>query len=368
MGHMDMQLGASAPPPAICQLLGSSPVVIPATLENAPMVAPLLRMVDVGERAELAIDVGPVDIPAHGMPAESRQLVYQLTQFPLDAWVHGFRLELTDARGRPVPRSVLHHIDTTRPAARDLFLPVAQRFVALGSETGSQNLPGWLAGVRIYRGEPLLVSTMLHNPTATAYTGVRVRLVLAYTRTRPLYEVAGFRLDVMLPTGPMEYDLPPGRSVRSWEGSPQVPARILGLTGHLHRYAEWIELRDVTTNKVLWRARPRVDAAGELTGMPVSFPRLGLGRTIYPSHRYRVTASYWNPTGTLIRDGAMAKLAGVFTPLRPLALVDVRDSLYQADLRYLLGLGCGTGAMPEVLAHASHPVGAAGAAFGHVVH
>ena len=365
MGQMDMQVGASGAPPAICQLLDFSPVVIPATLANARMVAPFLRVADAPARGELAIEVGPLDIPARGMPAESRQLVYQLTQFPLDAWVHGFRLELTDARGRPVPRSVLHHIDTTRPAARDLFLPVAQRFVALGSETGPQNLPAWLAGVRIYRGEPLLVSTMLHNPTATAYTGVRVRLILAYARTRPLYEVAGFRLDVMFPTGPMEYDLPPGRTVRSWEGSPQVPARILALTGHLHRYAEWIELRDVTTGAVLWRARPRVNAVGDVTGMPVSLLRWGLGQTVFSSHRYRVTASYWNPTGARISEGAMAKVAGIFTPARPLSPVDVHDPMYQTDLRYLLGLGCGTHAVPELLAHGPQ---AASAAFGHVVH
>ncbi len=42
---------------------------------------------------------------------------------------------------------MLHNIDTTRPAARDLFLPVAQRFVALGAETDGQHLPAWLAGV-----------------------------------------------------------------------------------------------------------------------------------------------------------------------------------------------------------------------------
>ncbi len=50
---------------------------------------------------------------------------------------------------------------------------------------------------------------MLHNPTDTGYSRVRVRLFLPYTHFRPLREVAGFRLDVMFPTGPMEFDLPP---------------------------------------------------------------------------------------------------------------------------------------------------------------
>lgn len=363
MGQMAMD--EHAPRPAVCELLSFDPVTVPANDDARTMrlaAAPYLTVWDTPARRELVIEVGPVDVPAHGMPAESRELVYQLAYFPVDAWVHGFRLELTDVHGHAVPRQVLHHIDTTRPAARDLFLPVAQRFVALGSETAPENLPAWLAGVPIHRGEPLLVSTMLHNPTTTTYRGVRVRLILGYTRRRPLHDVAGFRIDVMFPTGPMEYDLRPGRTVRSWDGSPQVPARLLALTGHLHRYAEWIELRDVTTGKLMWRARPRVNQAGDVTGMPVAFLRLGLGEVIYPTHRYRVTASYWNPTGRLIPDGAMAKLAGIFAPVRPLAPVDVADPMYQADLRYLLGLGCARGGVPEMLAHAH------GAHAGHVVH
>jgi hypothetical protein len=51
--------------------------------------------------------------------------------------------------------------------------------------------------------------------------------------------------------------------------------------------------------------------------------------------------------------------------MRPLAPVDVADPMYQADLRYLLGLGCSTGGVPEMLAHAPH---AHGATSGHVVH
>ena len=350
-------LNRGLPAGGICELLSSAPVVVPARDDSmAPRAArsPYLRLSDDTRRHELVIDVGPVDLPAHSMAEHSEELVYQLTYVPVDAWVHGFRVELTDMWGVAVPRRVLHHIDTTRPAARDLFLPVAQRFVALGAETEAQNLPAWLAGVPLRRGEPLLVSTMLHNPTGTRYSGVRVRLVLPYTQTRPLREVAGFRLDVMFPTGPMEFDLPPGRTVRFWDGSPAVPARILGLSGHLHKYAEWIELRDLTTQRVIWRARPRTDRTGEVMRIPVSYPRLGLGRVVYPTHRYRITASYFNPTSHTIPEGGMAKVGGIFTPVTALPRVAVGDTLYQADLRHLLGLRCAADGMGRMMAHATH--------------
>ena len=352
-----MHMADPEPATGLCTLLSSDPVIVPVAVGAIGQRSgdtPYLRLVDDKRRRQLVIDVGPVDLPAHDMAAHARELVYQLAYVPRDAWVHGFRLELRDASGRAVPRRVLHHIDTTRPAARDLFLPVAQRFVALGAETRSEMLPAWLAGVRLHRGEPLLVSTMLHNPTDTSYAGVHVRLVLQYAASRPLFEVAGFRLDVMFPTGPMEFDLPPGRTIRSWDGSPTVPARILGLSGHVHKYGEWIELRDLTAGRVVWHARPRTNERGDVVSMPVSFPRLGLGWTVYPTHRYRITASYMNPTGHTIREGGMAKVGGIFAPTDPLPAVVPNDALYQADLRYLLSLRCGADGRTEMLAHAAH--------------
>jgi hypothetical protein len=349
-------LQGRGPDQGLCGLLASRSVSVPAGDAAGLRLAsaPLLHVTADEALRELVLDIGPVDVPPHAMAAHSDELVYQLAYIPFDLWTHGFRLTLTDAHGRPVPRRVLHHIDTARPAARDLFLPVAQRFVALGAETGNETLPAWLVGVRLHAGEPLLVSTMLHNPTHTGYRGVHVRLILPYTRARPLVEVAGFRVDVMFPTGPMEFDLAPGRTVRSWEGSPAVPARILGLSGHLHKYAEWIALEDVTTHRVLWRARPRLDREGNVAGVPVSFPRWGLGQVVIPSHRYRVTTSYFNPTSHVIPDGAMAKIGGVFTPLAPLPPVEVGHPLYQQDLRYILSLRCSPPAMPEMVAHAEH--------------
>src|SRR5690242_6834392 len=106
------------PAAGLCTFLSSDPVIVPITAGPiGPGDAPYLHLLDDRQRHQLVIDVGPVDLPAHGMATHAREIIYQLAYVPRDAWVHGFRLELRDASGRAVPRRVLHHIVTTRPAA-----------------------------------------------------------------------------------------------------------------------------------------------------------------------------------------------------------------------------------------------------------
>jgi hypothetical protein len=333
----------------LCELPPASLAAIPASITDAD--PPYLRLIDHPERHELTIEVGPVDVAAHALAEHSQELADQLTHMPFDAWIHGYRVELIDATGARPPRELLHHIDTTRPAFRELFLPLPARFLGAGIDTQSERLPAWLIGAPIYRNEPLLVSTMLHNPTHTSYAGVRVRLVLSYTRSRPLVEVGSFYMDVRFPDAAKEFDLPPGHSEWTWEGSPAIPVTLIGLTGHLHRYAQWIEVRDVTVGKPIWRARPgrsRVDQSG---AMPVHFIRFGFGYRLDPTHRYRITAVYDNPTGHAIPDGGMAKLGGIVIPA-PSATwprVDADDPLYTQDMQWKLQQPCS--AVPEYVLH-----------------
>lgn len=305
--------------------------------------AAYLRVSDHANAQQVVIEVGPVDIPARTTAPHQRELTYQLGDSPVTGWVHGFTVRLVDARGQAVPRLRLHHIVIARPASRELFLPITQRFLGVGQETRDLRFPAWLVGTAVYAGEPLLVNTMLDNPTDTTYPGVRVQLVIHYTRRRPLLEVSPFSIDAMFPLGEKVFDLPPGRSVHAWEGSPAVPVRLLLVGGHLHRYARWIELSDVTTGEVIWRARPDTDHTGAVTRMPVQLIRLGLGRTLLPTHRYRLAALYDNPTGRPIRRGGMAKIAGLvaLTARAPWPVADGTDSLYQEDMRRLLRARCG---------------------------
>jgi hypothetical protein len=64
---------------------------------------------------------------------------------------------------------------------------------------------------------------------------------------------------------------------------------------------------------------------------------------IEPSHRYRVTVYYDNPTGQRIRNGGMGVVGGLFSPDRGVAwpATPPGDSLYQQDLRHAMRIGGG---------------------------
>ena len=138
----------------------------------------------------------------------------------------------------------------------------------------------------------------------------------------------------MPPAGLHAYTLPAGRSSKSWEGRPGVPGRVIALGGHMHKYGTLLRFEDVTANKVIWEAKPILDEAGNVIGMPRKFFLTRLGIPLNPSHTYRVTVEYDNPTGREIEHGAMGTLGGVMVPddrvAWPMANRDHPD--YQIDL------------------------------------
>src|SRR5690606_38333091 len=99
------------------------------------------------------------------------------------------------------------------------------------------------------------------------------------------------------------YDLPPGKSQKSWEGRPAISGRLLGVGGHLHDYGVLLRLEDVTAGKVIWEAEPILDESGSVVGMPMKKFFWRLGVPIRADHVYRLTAFYDNPTGRMIPEG-----------------------------------------------------------------
>jgi len=308
-------------------------------------------LVDSGAR-QLVIQLPPVDVPA-GRPGGEAMVGLPLCQVlvPLDASLHSSRVELVDGSGRLLPRDLLHHFNLSDPDHRELFLPIGLHVLAASRETPAITVPRLLFGLPLARGQRLIAGAMLANGSDVAYRRVHVRLVLRYVpagRPWPLYRTYPWAIDVQYPlgrppTGSKAFDLPPGRTERSWEGSPAIPGTILGLGGHMHDYGVSLELKDMTTGTVLWRGAPVTDTAGRVISFPLArfYNWRRLGVHVLPTHRYRLTAVYQNRTGRSIRDGGMGAVAGLFVPDRGAEwpAVDTQDTLYQRDLAATLRSG-----------------------------
>jgi hypothetical protein len=308
---------------------------------------PAVRAVAHPERGEIVIDLAPVDRPANtaqgggggGHGHGGNQPPVALAVVPANGALYGFRAEVIDSLGRPLPAALIHHVNVIDPDNRELFLPISQRVAAAGRETGEVALPWLIFGVPLERGQRLIVGAVVHNPLHVSFHGVRVRVVLLYTPARrpwPFFRGAPFQLDVAFPVGDKSFDLPPGRTVRSYEASPAVPGKIVAISGHLHDYGVSIELTNVRTGEVIWRAEPQRDATGRLQSIPVGrlYGLTRLGARVVPTERYRVTAVYENPTGQTLLAGGMGVVGGLFVPDDSVRWprADSTDRLYLKDL------------------------------------
>lgn len=289
---------------------------------------------------EYTVQIGPRSLPANAGHGDVQQPTPMAVAMPIDGWVRGMSVDLVDGQGREVPRQVLHHLNVIMPERRELFSQIMLRIGAAGPETKPYQLPFFL-GYRIHPGDSVLFTAMLHNPTPSALEGVRIRVKLDYTPAAivlPLLGIHPVYLDVTPPAGFHSFDLPPGRSSASWEGRPAIPARLLAASGHLHQYGTSLQLIDVTANEVLWDARPALDSAKDVEGMPIKY-FLPLGLKLNPDHVYRLTASYDNPTGQVIPGGGMGALGGIVLPgmgeIWPSPAHD--DPEYRKDVRLTVG-------------------------------
>lgn len=323
-GAQQMHAGHAAPPE------GGRPTTSTASI----------RVVDDPERKELAVILGPIDLPARSSH-HMAQLPVQEGVIPFDLTIRGYRTHIIDGEGEPVPRVVLHHMNLLDPGRRELFLPIMLRVLAASHETRPVSFPGWLFGIPMKGGSRFLALTMLHNPTEADYEGVTVHLTLEYERlTRlPVYPVAPFHLDAMYPevSATKAWDLPPGHSVKTWDASPAIRGLIIGLGGHLHAHASRLRFENLSTGEVLYDIRPRLDEDGHIVEVPTLTHRgRGVGALVVPEHRYRITVEYRNPFDSMIEDGGMGSIAGAFIPLEDWPAADPREALFAADYDWVL--------------------------------
>jgi hypothetical protein len=283
---------------------------------------------------ELVMDLSPVTIPRSAMMETPAQSV----AMPIDGWLQGYAVDLADADGHPLSHTLIHHVNLIVPEKRELFSPIMLRMGAVGAETPPVELPK-VFGFRVHPGDTLLVTAMMTNPTGHDVTGAHVIVRIPFTRVGGWWHpvsIYPMYMDVMPPAGPKSYDMPPGHSEQSWSARPSVPGRILGMGGHVHRYATELRFEDVTAHRVIWRTRPITDATGEPVDMPLKTYWWRLGFPLDPGHEYRLTAVYENPTGRTIPMGAMGALGGVYLPDSPASWprVDRESPEYVLDLRF----------------------------------
>jgi len=110
------------------------------------------------------------------------------------------------------------------------------------------------------------------------------------------------------------YDLPAGKSTKSGTVTVKYGGVLLGVGGHLHDYGRQIVLQDSTRKETVATLDAAVDGQGRLQTVPVKLFLQEGGYKFAANDALTISASYDNPTGKLLRDGAMGIAVGYFVP------------------------------------------------------
>jgi hypothetical protein len=309
-------------------------------------------------RKELVITAGPFDLP--NMPpmedgammdhGASHDTPIQRFEWPIDGWLRGFELELVDGQGKPVPRDVIHHMIMVNFSRRQLVYPASERLMGAGTETEDIKVPKTI-GVPMKPGMQLGMYVAWHNDTGKDLHGVQMKLRMMWTpknqNPQPVNSLPIY-MDVNLTVGGSNtFDVPPGKSEKAYEFTLPVSGRLLGVGGHLHDYGVRVRLEDVETGKVVTVVEATRDSSGRVTKVSRRlFGVSGEGLKLKGNHRYRVVGEYDNPTGETIVKGAMAHMAGLFSPddLDKWPTIDQSNPAYQRDMAALQARGSGDAA------------------------
>ena len=297
-------------------------------------------------------DVGPANADSHdqeqahgdGHGAHTRHVTK--FEWPVDGWVRGARVEITDAQGEPLSQRLLHHVNVINYDRRQLLHPALERIYAAGQETKPVSLPATV-GVPVRAG--MEFALLAAFDPATMRPGSRIRVIISWSPTNqvprpldvyPMLLDAGFR-----PGQTPAYDLPPGRSERTLEFVMPVSGRVLVAGGHLHDYGVELKLEDIEEGESVFRLEAVTDSAGRMQRIPLSIPgAIGRGRQLEAGRHYRLTVVYDNPTDQVIPEGAMGEMALLFAPDDPDIALDVDRSRPEiiADVESLSELQAGT--------------------------
>jgi hypothetical protein len=341
------------------RMLVWSPILaaILATDPSQAVIEPKVSISVDSSRKELVITAGPFDLP-NMPPMEDHSMMdlgmshdtpIQRFEWPIDGWLRGFELELVDAQGKPVPREVIHHMIMVNFSRRMLIYPASERLLGAGTETEDIKVPKTI-GVPMKPGMQLGMYVAWHNDTGKDLHGVQMTLRMLWTpknQNPPPVNSLPIYMDVNLTVGGSNtFDVPPGKSQKAYEFTLPVGGRLLGVGGHMHDYGVRVRLEDAESGKVLTVVEATRDSAGKLIKVSRRlFGVSGEGLKLKGNHRYRVVGEYDNPTGETLVRGAMAHMAGLFSPddLSQWPTIDESNPAYQRDMASLQARGSGDG-------------------------
>ena len=327
--------------PALILLVATQvPIHAPTPTPRVPSDLPARVTVELNfPYRQVVVTVGPFRVPAgmamdHPVPIEMGMMQDScIGQFvwPHAASFHGLRLELLDARGAPLPRSMLHHLRLNNFDRRDLIYPQMEHIVAFGPETKIISMPATV-GMPMERGHRVAVVVMWNNDSGHDADSVRLRLTFKLNARRqspaPITVLPFVVNASRVPSG--LFDVPPGGVTRDFEFTIPLSGRLLVVGGHLHDHGAWLRLEDAATRHEIATVRAIKDRGGHVLGMSRRVLALqGRGPHLKADHLYRLQVRYENTTSdTLV--GMMGIMGGLFAPddLRAWPVLDPSDPDY----------------------------------------
>jgi len=236
----------------------------------------------------------------------------------------------------------MHHLIMVNFSRRQLLYSAAERLMGAGTETDQEVSVPKTIGVPMSPGMKLGMYVAWHNDTGKDLKGVYLKLTMLWTpknqNPRPVNSMPIY-MDVNLTVGASNtFDVPPGKSTKSYEFTLPVGGRLLGVGGHMHDYGVDVRLEDAETGKVLTSVVATRDPQGKVTKISRRlFGVSGEGLKLKANHRYRVVGDYDNPTNETKIKGAMAHMVGLFVPddMSKWPQIDPSDPTYQRDLASL---------------------------------
>jgi hypothetical protein len=269
----------------------------------------------------VVITAGPFEIAKMGDMSgdmmhhhtESSMMRYQ---WPVDGSLRGVNVELYKADGSPVSLETVHHLVMYNFDRRQLIHESIERLFAWGQDTQEVLLPVGV-GVPLPLGDHLGFLIAWHNDTGKDIRGAFVRITMPWAPPAKIkVAVLPWYLDVSnVNGGDNSYDVPAGRSTKSFDFTLPVSGRMIAAGGHMHPYGTNVKLVDVKSGKVLIKLNTTKGKAG--TDRSVERFIYGFNEDALPleAHTpYRLVANYDNTSGAPIKKGGMSQLNGIFQP------------------------------------------------------